>query len=457
MANMVSELWGIYDVAKGLRCYAPEMATLFFLKFTSQNSDLLGVSIGKLNSFDALVELYANDTITQAEFLHHCSDIVIKAEMEQFGIAEHFSQFISTSVDVKTVKRLLYMFRDLDFSDSPKECMVADAFTAYLSNDTGWDGLSKSAISNAELMACLAVNDSTKTIYDGVCGYGISLAAATRKAPEAMVYGQDVIQNCVMISAILQWLNFRKGFCLTTGNSVKKPLPMREGVPNKFDSVIIDPPFGFRFEDEDIAVFPEELLSYKDLTQRRGDWFFVQHALAVLNHGGIAVVQASMGTLFATGKALEIRKKVIEQGHIKAVIELPAGMVPGSPIPVSLMILGNANSYSEVVLVNAAATNAEHFFNRQGKTKCALTPEGIREIASIVHDGLSVEGISKVVSIGELAEKNYILTPSAYLSISENAYSYLSIEEITSEMARLEAELAATNSALSKALAAIYE
>ena len=50
MVNMVSKLWGIYDVAKGLRCYAPEMATLFFLKFTSQNADLLGVNIGKLNS-----------------------------------------------------------------------------------------------------------------------------------------------------------------------------------------------------------------------------------------------------------------------------------------------------------------------------------------------------------------------------------------------------------------------
>lgn len=457
MVNMVSKLWDICDVAKGLRCYAPEMATLFFLKFTSQNADLLGITISKLNSFDALVELYANDTITQAEFLRHSSDIVIKAEMEQFKIAEHFSQFISTSADVKMIKRLLLMIRDLDFSDSPKKCMVADAFTAYLSNDTGWDGLSKSAISNAELMACLAVHGSTKTIYDGACGYGISLAAATRKAPAAMVYGQDVIQNCTMISAIMQWLNFRKDFCLTAGNSVKNPLPGREGVPNKFDSVIIDPPFGFRFEDEDIAVFPEELLSYKDLTQRRGDWFFVQHALAVLNDRGIAVVQASMGTLFATGKAFEIRKTVIEQGHVKAIIELPAGMVPGSQIPVSLMVLGNANDYSEVVLVNAAAANAEHFFNRQGKTKCAMTPEGIREIANIVNDGLSVEGISKVVSISELAEKNYILTPSAYLSIPENAYTYSSIEEITSEMARLESELAVTNSALSKALSAICE
>ena len=83
--------------------------------------------------------------------------------------------------------------------------------------------------------------------------------------------------------------------------------------------------------------------------------------------------------------------------------------------------------------------------------------EGIREIANIVNDGLSVEGISRVVSISELAAKNYILTPSAYLSISENAYSYLSIEEITRDMARLENELEATNSALSKALAAICE
>ena len=75
----------------------------------------------------------------------------------------------------------------------------------------------------------------------------------------------------------------------------------------------------------------------------------------------------------------------------------------------------------------------------------------------MVNNGISVEGVSKVVSRKELAEKNYILTPSAYLSISENAYSYLPIEEITNKMARLEAELAKTNSALSKALTSIFE
>lgn len=456
MANMVSKLWGVCDVAKGLRCYAPEMATLFFLKFTSQNADQLGVNIGKLNSFDALVELYVNDTINQAEFLHHCNDIVIKAEMEQYGIGEHFAQFISTSADVKTVKRLLLMIRDLDFTDSPEDRMVADMFSAYLSNDTGWDGLSKSASGNAELMSLLAINDNTKSIYDCVCGYGISLAAASRKAPEAKVYGQDIIQNCVMISAIVQWLNFQENFVFTTGNTIKDPLPGRERFPKKFDSVIIDPPFGFRFEDEDIATFPDELLAYKDLTQRRGDWFFIQHAIAVLNDGGVAVVQASMGTLFATGKALEIRKTIVEKGHIKAVVELPAGMVPGSTIPISLMVLGNADSHSEVVLVNAAA-GVDRFFNRQGKTRCTLTSKGIHEIADIVNNGLSIEGVSKTVSLDELAEKNYILTPSAYLSITENTYSYSSIEEISNEMARLEAELAETNQALKNALTAICE
>lgn len=457
MDNLITKLWSINDIAKGLRCYAPEMATLFFLKFTSQNADLLDVEISKLSSYDALVELYLNDTITQVDFLYHCSEIVSKAGMAHYGIADHFAQFISTSADVKSVKRLLSMVRELDFSDSPDVCKVADIFTAYLANDTGWDGLSKSATSNAELMACLAVNKNTQSIYDGVCGYGISLAAATKKAPEAMVYGQDVIHNCVMISAIMQWLQFRRDFVFAMGNSVKDPLPGNNGVPNRFDAVIIDPPFGFRFEDEDISAFPDKLLSYKELTQRRGDWFFVQHALAVLNEGGIAVVQASMGTLFATGKALDIRKTVVEQGHIKAVIELPAGTILGSTIPVSLLVLGSAHSYENVVLVNAATANAEHFFTRQGKTKCALTEAGIQEITRIVESGISVECISKVVNRCEIAEKNYILTPSAYLNISENSYNYSPIEEIMSEMRRLETELTETNIALNKALDAICD
>lgn len=146
--------------------------------------------------------------------------------MEQYGIGEHFAQFISTSADVKTVKRLLLMIRDLDFTDSPEDRMVADMFSAYLSNDTGWDGLSKSASGNAELMSLLAINDNTKSIYDCVCGYGISLAAASRKAPEAKVYGQDIIQNCVMISAmptlIRKWFSSMRQQVLIASLTVKE-------------------------------------------------------------------------------------------------------------------------------------------------------------------------------------------------------------------------------------------
>lgn len=457
MDNLETKLWSILDVAKGLRCYAPEMATLFFLKFTSQNAERLGILISKLNSFEALVELYLNDTINQLEFLHHISEIVDKANMNRYGIAEHFSQFISTSTDERAIKQLLYMVRDLDFVDNPEDCKVANMFTWYLSKDTGWDNQNKTAISNAELMANLAVTDNTKTIYDGFCGYGISLSAAMKKAPYARVFGQDINPNCVMISAIMQWLHFRNDFSLVTGNTVRSPLPAQGDYLQRFDSVIIDPPFGLRFEDEDIEILPDDLLAYKHLTQRRGDWFFIQHALSVLKENGIAAIQVTMGTLFATGKALEIRKTAIQRGHIKAVIELPSGMVPGSSIPVSMLVLGNANSFGDVILVNAASKKAEHFFKRLGKTKCELTPEGIQEITNMVNNRITVDGISRIVSHEELAEKNYILTPSAYLTVAENTYSYSPIEDITSEMSRLETELAEINNALAKALEAICE
>lgn len=47
------KLWDVCAVARGLRFYAPEMATLFFLKFTSENSEYFDVEISKLNSFNA--------------------------------------------------------------------------------------------------------------------------------------------------------------------------------------------------------------------------------------------------------------------------------------------------------------------------------------------------------------------------------------------------------------------
>ena len=447
-------LWSISTIAKGLRFFAPEMATLFFLKFTSDNAERLGIEIGKLNKFDALVDLYVNDTINQADFLQHCSEIVSKAGMHEYGIAEHFAQFISTTGDVQTTKRLLSKFRQFDFADDPSNCYVANLFNYYLTKDTGWDGLNKSAYAVADLMANIAVNPSTTAIYDGFCGYGISLAAASKKSPSARLFGQDLVINCVMVSAILQWLHFNKDFTLAVGNSVKNPLPGQKNCPKKFDAVIIDPPFGFRFEDDEISAFPEEYLAYKGLTQRRGDWFFIQHALAVLKAGGTAVVQVSMGTLFATGKALEIRKTVVDNCHLKAIIEFPGGVVPGTSIPVSLMVFGDSHTSDDVLMVNAASSAAEHLFNRLGKARNELSNTGVEELSNIVNNRIAVDGISRVVSLNEIKEKNYILTPSAYMARERNVYSYQSLSDICTELKQLEAELAAVND---KLVAAISE
>ena len=61
-----------------------------------------------------------------------------------------------------------------------------------------------------------------------------------------------------------------------------------------------------------------------------GDLAFVQHMIASLNRGGVMGVVVPHGVLFRGGQEGEIRKGILENDLIEAVIDLPAGLFYGT-------------------------------------------------------------------------------------------------------------------------------
>lgn len=350
---------------------------------------------------------------TARQYFLHCDNAVVAHEDENAFLMEIiYTVFNRATCEVKPVERRV----------------------------TARDEYNTSSDSIAQLMAGIAVSENCKSVYDGACGYGLGLMHAHILAPNATVEGQDININCVMVCAIMQWLAFNSTFTIELGDTLRSPLSAKR--KQKYDAVIMAPPFGLRIDDDVILSATEETVKYGDLLQRKSDWFFVQHAMAVLSGKGTGVLHLPMGALFQGGKVQEIREVFVRNRHIHAVISLPEGAVPGTAILSTLIVVKEDTNDSGVLFVNGAAPQISNYFFRAKRGVTTISAEGISELTSIVRERKEIEGVSSIATLEEIAGKKYLLTPSAYTDASNEEKTHTEpVEDICTAISDLEQDL----------------
>lgn len=411
----------IMDVARigNLHLNAPELATLIFLKFTSDNAEKLGVEVDNFHSYNALISLLTSGAISIQDFIGSCSETIAQTGMDRYGVGAYLAQFAVPLAKNRAFLDVLHLIGEIDLVDDKKSCTAARLMATIISKlrVTARDELNTSSDSIAQLMASVAVSEDCASIYDGVCGFGLGLMHAHILAPQATVEGQDININCVMVSAIMQWLSFNPRFNIVSGDTLRNPLTVKH--KQKYDAVIMAPPFGLRIDDDVIMNATKEMVRYGDLLQRKSDWFFVQHALASLSENGTGILHLPMGALFQGGKVQDIRKVFVDNGHIHSVLALPEGTVPGTSIPSALLVIGEKANDGKILFVNGSAPQVAHYFFRAKRGVTTISAEGIRELTSIILERKEVNGVSAITTVEEIAEKKYLLTPSVYTDTSD--------------------------------------
>ncbi|MFG2292973.1 N-6 DNA methylase [Streptomyces sp. NPDC048603] len=105
------------------------------------------------------------------------------------------------------------------------------------------------------------------------------------------------------------------------GDTPADPLHMQgDGRRRRFDRVLNDAPFSMNYTDREIE-HPERMrYGWTPAQGKRADWMNVQHVLAVLRPDGIGAVVTPHGVLFRGGSETEIRRGIIEDDRLEAVI-----------------------------------------------------------------------------------------------------------------------------------------
>jgi len=183
------------------------------------------------------------------------------------------------------------------------------------------------------------------------------------------------------------------------------------------DAVVSNPPYSQAWDS-----------SFKDSDPRysrfglapktKADFAFLLHDLYHLKPDGIMTIVLPHGVLFRGGEEGEIRKQLIEQNHIDAIIGLPANIFFGTGIPTVILVLKQKRQNTDVLIVDAS----KHFV-KEGKNN-KLQASDIKRIVDAVINRDSIEKFSEVVSKQTLRDNGYNLNIPRYVDSSPAAQSW---------------------------------
>ena len=253
----------------------------------------------------------------------------------------------------------------------------------------------------------------TFEIYDPTSGSG-SLLITIGKALSKHINKEDNIKY------------YAQELIESTYNLTRMNLVMRGINPsNIVTAVVSNPPYSQHWDPTNKGIQPR--YEYGLAPASKADYAFLLHDLYHIKPNGIMTIVLPHGVLFR-GKAgkdgakgedeYEIRKNLIENNKIDAIIGLPANIFFGTGIPTIIMVLRQNRENNDVLIIDAS----KHF-SKVGKQNKLLASD-IKRIIDVVTERKSVEKFSRVVSKEEIRNNDYNLNIPRYVDSSEDAEYY---------------------------------
>lgn len=191
-----------------------------------------------------------------------------------------------------------------------------------------------------------------------------------------------------------------------------RPVLKQESDPRKWKRIVSNPPYSLKFKGIDKAA-DDPRFSFGLTPGGLSDYLFVQDGLSRLDAGGTLVEILPHGVLFRGKREEKIRKSLIENNLIDAVIGLPDNLFMNTGIPVLLMVLKKNRNCSNVLMVDASKESV-----KSGRVN-VMTPEQIDQVCSVVKLRRDVDKLSHVATLEEIRNNGYNLNIPRYVDTFE--------------------------------------
>ncbi|MCG3666899.1 type I restriction-modification system subunit M [Aliarcobacter butzleri] len=187
--------------------------------------------------------------------------------------------------------------------------------------------------------------------------------------------------------------------------------------PLYIDAIVSNPPYSQKWDSENKESDPR-YSRFGLAPKTKADYAFLLHDLYHLKPDGIMTIVLPHGVLFRGGEEGVIRKNLIEQNHIDAIIGLPANIFFGTGIPTIIIVLKQKRENTDILIVDASKG-----FEKVGKNN-KLRASDIKKIADTVINRTNIDKYSRAVSRDEIRENDYNLNIPRYVDSSEADESF---------------------------------
>ncbi len=261
-------------------------------------------------------------------------------------------------------------------------------------------------------------------VLDFACGSGSLLLNVRHEMGKhgiGKIYGQEkniTTYNLARMNMLLHGVKDTE-FDIHHGDSLLNDWDiLNEMNPAKklqFDAIVANPPFSYRWEPTEELGKDFRFKNYGLAPRSAADFAFLLHGFHFLREDGTMTIILPHGVLFRGGKEELIRKKLLNDGNIDAVIGLPANLFYSTGIPVCILVLKKCKKNDDVLFINASSN--ENF--EKGKRQNTLRDADVKRIVETYQYRKDVERYSRCVSMCEIKDNDYNLNISRYVSTAK--------------------------------------
>ena len=261
-------------------------------------------------------------------------------------------------------------------------------------------------------------------VLDFACGSGsLLLNVRNQMGPDKIgkIYGQEkniTTYNLARMNMLLHGMKDTE-FEIHHGDSLANDWSiLREDNPAKkmtFDAIVANPPFSLRWDPSEDTAKDFRFSRYGLAPKSAADFAFLLHGFHYLSDEGTMAIILPHGVLFRGGKEYDIRKKLIEDDNIDAVIGLPANLFYSTGIPVCILVLKKCRKSDKILFINASSE--EHY--QKDKRQNSLRDEDVEKIVKTYQYRLEEPRYSRLVSMSEIKENDFNLNITRYVNLAQ--------------------------------------
>lgn len=270
-------------------------------------------------------------------------------------------------------------------------------------------------------------------VYDPACGSGSLLLKFAKVLGRENVrqgfYGQEInltTYNLCRINMFLHDINYNN-FDIAHGDTLIDP---KHWDDEPFDAIVSNPPYSIDWEGDsnpllinDPRFSPAGVLAPKS----KADLAFTMHMLSWLSTSGTAAIVEFPGVLYRRGAEAKIRKYLVDNNYVDAVIQLPPDLFFGTTIATCIIVLKKSKKDNRTLFIDASSEFV------RGGNKNKLSETNRLKILDAFTTRKDTAYFAKLVDNKTIADNDYNIGVSSYV-VAEDTREVVDITELNARI-----------------------